>query len=355
MGGRAVVVGGGIGGLAAGIGLRAAGWEVTVLERSAALPDSGTGLGIWPGAMRALDALGVGDEVRRRGRRQAGGSIRRPDGSRIATIDVDRLERRHGEPVHLVTRPVLLAALAGALPAAALRLGEPVTDPGSLLDAYDLVVGADGINSVVRAAMHGGRYPLRYAGAVAWRGVVDLDLDPGEGGETWGRGRKFGLTPAGPGRTNWYAAVRLPEGHPAPPDDRAELRRLFGDWHRPVPQVLDALTPEGILRHEIRDLTPLPSYVAGRTALLGDAAHAMTPDLGQGACQALVDAVALADCVREAGDLHAALLAYDRRRRRPTQRIAAGARWAGRLSGVRRLLPVRDALLRVALATGPPA
>ncbi len=167
--------------------------------------------------------------------------------------------------------------------------------------------------------MYGGRYPLRYAGAVAWRGVVDLDLT--EGGETWGRGRKFGLTPAGPGRSNWYAAVRLPEGHPEPPDDRAELRRLFGDWHR---QVLDALTEEGILRHEIHDLTPLPSYVSGRTALLGDAAHAMTPDLGQGACQSLIDAVALADCVRDAGDVPAALRAYDGRRRRPTQRIAVG-------------------------------
>ncbi|MFI2711615.1 FAD-dependent monooxygenase [Micromonospora sp. NPDC018662] len=83
--------------------------------------------------------------------------------------------------------------------------------------------------------------------------------------------------------------------------------------------------PAGILRHEIRDRTPLPSYVAGRVALLGDAAHAMTPDLGQGACQALIDAVALADCVRDADDLPAALRAYDRRRRRPTQRIAAGA------------------------------
>ncbi|MFI5836516.1 FAD-dependent monooxygenase [Micromonospora sp. NPDC051300] len=353
MDGRAVVVGGGIGGLAAGLGLRAAGWEVTVLERAPGLPETGTGLGIWPGAMRALDALGVGHEVRRRARRQTGGSIRRPDGSRIATIDVGRIERRHGEPVHLVTRPALLAALAAALPGAAVRFGAPVADPGALRDAYDLVVGADGINSVVRASVHGGRYPLRYAGTVAWRGVVDAES--AEGGETWGRGRKFGLTPVGGGRTNWYASVSLPPGHPAPADDVAELRRLFGDWHPQVRRVLDALTPAGVLRHEIRDLTPLPSYVAGRVALLGDAAHAMTPDLGQGACQALIDAVALADCVRAADDLPAALRAYDRRRRRATQRIAAGARWAGRLSRARRMLPVRDAVLRLALAAGPPA
>ncbi|MFE9690911.1 FAD-dependent monooxygenase [Micromonospora sp. NPDC005806] len=353
MGKRAAVIGGGIGGLAAAIGLRVAGWEVTVLERSAALPETGTGLGIWPGAMRALDALGVGEEVRRRGRRQAGGSIRRPDGTRIAVIDVGRLERRHGEPVHLVTRPVLLAALAGALPRPTVRFAAPVTDPGALTGAYDLVVGADGINSVVRAALHGDRYPLRYAGTVAWRGVADVDVRVG--GETWGPGRKFGVTPEVPGRTNWYAAVALPEGHPPPVDDRAELLRLFGDWHQPIPRLLEALAPDGILRHEVRDLTPLPSYVSGRVALLGDAAHAMTPDLGQGACQALIDAVALADCLRDTDDVPAALRAYDRQRRRPTQRMAAAARWAGRLAQARRLLPARDAVLRLALAAGPPA
>ncbi|BCJ62631.1 FAD-dependent oxidoreductase [Micromonospora endophytica] len=333
-------------------GLLRAGWTVTVFERATGLPGTGTGLGIWPSALRALDRLGVGPAARQRGRAQPDGAMRRPDGSLIATLDVARIRRRHGEGVLLLSRPALLGLLAEALPPGTVRFGTAVADPAALADAYDVVIGADGIGSVTRAVMFGDRYPLRYSGMTAWRGTVQWDVPAG--GETWGRGRKFGVTPQGPGVTNWYAAVAAPAGFRPPEGDLAALWRWFGDWHDPLPAVLERVEAGGVLQHDVRYLPALPSYVRGRLVLLGDAAHAMTPDLGQGACQALIDAVVLARSLAQSPDVAAALARYDRARRGPTRRMAAMAVRAGRLAQVRRFTGVRDATLRLVLAFGPP-
>lgn len=349
---KAAVVGGGIGGLAAAIGLRAAGWKVTVFERGTHLPETGTGLGMWSSALRALDRLGLGEQARKVGRPQASGAIRRPDGSRIATLDMERLRRRHGEPVYLLSRPALLGLLHDALPPDVVHFGHTVDDPGPLREGYDVVIGADGINSGVRRALFGDRHRLRYTGMTVWRGVADLDTETG--GETWGVGRKFGITPEEPGRTNWYAVLAAPEGYTPTDPDVVELRRHFGSWHDPIPAILDRYATSRVIRHDIYYLDPpLPSYVDGTVALLGDAAHAMTPDLGQGACQALIDGVTLADCLAT-GDVPAGLREYDRLRRRPTQRLAAMSTRASRLSQVRRFTAVRDVAVRLALAFGPP-
>ncbi|KOX13717.1 2-polyprenyl-6-methoxyphenol hydroxylase [Saccharothrix sp. NRRL B-16348] len=318
---RAAVIGGGVGGLAAAVGLRRHGWEVDVFERSAALPDVGTGLGIWPDAVAALDRLGLGDAARRVGRRQSDGVVRKPDGTVIGTIGASS--------VHLLTRPALLGVLAGALPDGVVRFG---TAAGLAdCDGYDVVVGADGIHSAVRGELFDAT--VRRSGAIGWRGTVDVPVDAG--GETWGRGGKFGLTPQADGRTNWYAMG-------------SDLS-LFADWHDPIPRVLAAATD--VLRHELLHLSPLPSYVSGKVALIGDAAHAMTPDLGQGACQAIIDGVVLAECL--AGDVEAGLRSYDARRRRVTRRLAARSLQLNRLARMRRFTGLRDLGLRVALALAP--
>ncbi|MDP9497202.1 MAG: FAD-dependent monooxygenase [Actinomycetota bacterium] len=164
----------------------------------------------------------------------------------------------------------------------------------------------------------------------------------------WGPGAEVGAVPLVDGRWYWFATANLPPGTRYP-DEHAEVRRRVSDWPAPVRTLVDATPPDAVLHHDLLELPPLRTYVTGRVALLGDAAHAMTPNLGQGACLALEDAVELAACLREGGGLPA----YDRRRRPRTQRLARASRRLGRLvqregrvatavrDGVVRLVPPR--------------
>ncbi|MEU7610432.1 FAD-dependent oxidoreductase [Micromonospora sp. NPDC049204] len=351
---RALVIGGGIGGLTAAIALRRAGWTVTVRERDEGLPSTGTALGMWPVALRALDAIGVGDLVRRDGRRQQAGVFLRPDGSRIATIDVERLHRRTGDHVYLLSRPGLLAILHDATMEAGveLRAGDPVDDVTEVGDV-DLVVVADGVFSKAREKVFGPAYRARFSGSTAWRGVVQ-DMPTDTFVEMWGRGLKFGVTPQEGGRTNWYASAAAPEGRFRPGEELVELRRMFGWWAPPVQTVLDAIDESAVLRHDVYVTPPLPSFTHGTVAFLGDAAHAMTPDLGRGACEAIIDAVALASHLGATRTVEQALHEYDRRRRPATQRLARMAGLAARMTHLRHAIPVRDQLLRASMVAGPP-
>ncbi len=343
------VVGGGVGGSAAAAGFARDGWRVTVLERAAAPATDGTALGMWPEAVRALDGLGLGDGLRARSVRQSSMSLCRPDGRRLVSIEVDR---RRGSVAYLVARPDLVGLLVSALPEGVVRYGRPVdaADVAALREEYDLVVGADGIRSAARGLLFGEDPAdrLRSTGTVAFRGVAAVRVDAGT--ETWGRGARFGVLPHGAGRerANWYATLPAADVRAAG-DDLALLRARFGDWHDPIPRVLDRVGEDGYLRHDLCDLHPrLPAYTDGRSlALLGDAAHAMTPDLGQGACQALLDGVALAASLR-GRSIPDGLAAYDRARRRRTQRLVTLARSVHRLAQARRGVRLRDAVLGAA-------
>jgi 2-polyprenyl-6-methoxyphenol hydroxylase-like FAD-dependent oxidoreductase len=224
---------------------------------------------------------------------------------------------------------------------------------GPLRENFDVVVAADGVFSHAREEVFGPQYRARYAGNTAWRGFVE-DLPTETFTETWGDGGKFGVTPQEGGRTNWYASVPAPEGSFTPGAELANLRRLFGGWADPVRTVLDAISEPQILRHDVYVTPHLPTFVRHNVAFIGDAAHAMRPDLGRGACEALIDAITLATCLRDAAAVPHGLRAYDRQRRRPTQRLARMSGMAARLSGIRHAPWLRDALLRASMLAGPP-
>lgn len=338
---RAAIVGGGIGGLATAIHLSDRGWDVDVFERASGLPEAGTALGLWPGALAALDRLGIGAAVRERGRRQTRGSLRRPDGGVLASLETQEL--------YLASRPLLLGLLAGRLDAGIVRFGAEVDDVRAVA-GYDAVVAADGIGSRARAALFGDRYSARPSGVVAWRGTLEGPTETFS--ETWGRGALFGVSPQEAGRTNWFATLR--EGTFAEADDVSLLRSWFGGWHGDVRAVLDRLDDSAVLRHELWHLgRPLPSYVAGRIALIGDAAHAMLPNLGRGACEALVDGVTLAGALAEEPTVAGGLAAYDAARRRTTQRLVRAAWVVNRVATARRFTGVRDLAVRLGDVAAP--
>lgn len=352
--GEAVVVGGGIGGLTAAAALGRAGWQVVVHERDQGLPRTGTALGIWPSALKALDAIDAGNDVRAVGQQQQTGEFLRTDGSRIVSIDTETLHRRTGDFTYLISRPALLNILdrAARNAGAVVQYGDPV-EHLELVKA-DLHVAADGVFSQIRQRLFGPLYGPRYSGNTAWRGVVD-NMPVSSFTEMWGRGRKFGVTPQEGGRANWFATAPAPEGQPSSGDEVTALRRMFGGWARPVSQILDALEETSVLHHDIYVTPPLPTYVRDSVVLVGDCAHAMTPDLGRGACEAIIDAVTLAHSVSVAPIVAAGLLTYDRQRRPPTQRLARVAGMATRLTRMKHALIVRDSLLRLSMLAGPPA
>ncbi|NLT25080.1 MAG: NAD(P)-binding protein [Microbacteriaceae bacterium] len=253
-----------------------------------------------------------------------------------------------GEPGPIDGAAARVAGAAGRIGGAGAR-----ADAGGPTREYDLVVAADGIRSRARAAL-GDDPGLRYSGYTAWRGVTAAPFDlAGEAGETWGAGARFGLVPLPDGRVYWFATATAPAGF-SPGDHRAEAAGLVAGWHAPIGALIAATAPDAVLRHDIHDLRRVPRrFTAGRAALLGDAAHAMTPDLGQGAGLAIEDAGALVALLR-AHSPDEALARYDALRRPRAVALHRRSRLMGRVGQWSNPLArgLRDALLR---ATPPAA
>ena len=342
---RFLVIGAGITGLATAVALQRRHHRVTIVEERADT-SSGAGISIWPNALAALDAIGLGDAVREVGGRVAAGAMRWSDGSWLRDPSPERIVKALGEPLVVVRRSALTDVLAGALLEGTVESGLAATElvvtasgarvtlsDGTTREA-DAVIGADGVGSMVARHLNG---PLRrrYAGYTAWRGVAEYSLDPSMAGETVGTGTEFGHVPLGPDRTYWFGTERRPEGTASPDGELAYLRTKYRSWADPVPAILDATDPADVLRNDLYDREEARQWSRGPVVLVGDAAHPMRPHLGQGGCQGLEDAATLARCVDGAADPAAAFGHFTALRRRRTQALARESRLVGRIVNAR--------------------
>lgn len=374
---KAVVAGGGIAGLTAAASLVRAGWAVTVLEQARAFGEVGAGLAITPNGLSALAVIGADAATRNAGCRvrMAGTTDERGKWLMRAPSNASF---RHGQEVYGIHRQQLHGVLLGAARQAELVSGVRVTgvfpgDPAgqeasvecvdvegvaSVFEA-DLIIGADGVNSAVRTLLAPRTVP-RFSGKSSWRGIVeDSSLVTEDFIVRWGPGTEFGAMRIGPDRVYWYGYTSSDEGHRWP-NEQAAAARHFRGWAEQV-QFLIAQTPEHrVIRHDVYALGPaLETYVHGRVVLIGDAAHAMLPTMGQGANSSLEDGACvgllIGRPVIEGTPLQASLATFDAARRPRTQSIARQSHRAGRIgAGIRSRLGIaaRNALLR-AVPAGP--
>lgn len=346
---RVLVAGAGIGGLTAAIALGRR-FSVTLVERAPRPPSTGAGIVLAANATSILAALGVRLDA---GHAIAGGEIRRADG---AVLSRTQMGMKGGAPWLTFHRAELAAALLDAVPdgverrfgvgLAALRAssdGAEVTFTDGREERFDLVIGADGLHSRVRQIVEG-EVPLRYSGVTCWRAVVQ---NPGVEAviEAWGPETRVGMVPLSGGRLYTFLVATAPRRAPAPSFPEG-FRTLFAPFADPVPAVLAGIDPGALLHHDLEEL-PAPRWGQPRVWLLGDAAHGMTPNQGQGAAMAIEDAAAAAITLAEAPPPQA-FLAWRTLRHGRVAKVQLDSRRIGDVAHVRStwLRAARDLVVR---------
>lgn len=329
---KAIVIGGGIGGTCAAIALKRFGIETEVFEAVKEIKPVGAAISIWPNGVKCLNYLGMKEALR-----ELGGQMRYmayndfAEGSTLTRFSMEPLVKSVGEQPYPVARAELQALLLDTYGRSEVHFGKRLSHVEEAADSVtawfedgtsatgDLLIAADGTHSVVRKQVLGYAPERRYAGYVNWNGLVDIDesIAPADQWTTFvGEGKRVSLMPVSGNRFYFFFDVPLPKGLA---QDRStvqqDLQGYFAGWASPVQKLISMINPETTNRVEIHDIEPFMQLVKGRIALLGDAAHSTTPDIGQGGCAAMEDAVVLATMLQTHSlGIEDALLRYQERR-----------------------------------------
>jgi 2-polyprenyl-6-methoxyphenol hydroxylase-like FAD-dependent oxidoreductase len=355
-----LIVGGGIAGLATAAGLAQAGIPCEIVERAERWRPLGAGIVLGVNAMRVMRRLGVEERIIATGARLGRGAITDHLGRVLGATDFALLEDEFG-PTIALHRAELHAVLHDTADGVPVSLGtsvESIEQTGGGVEVrltdgrekrYRLVIGADGLRSRVRELVFGDDR-IAYAGYTCWRLVVRAPSDVVGMREMWGRGRRFGVVPLGEDRVYCFAVANAPRGEADPSGGRLErFRERFGGFGEQVPAILDALRePEDLIHNDLEELREGPWH-AGSVGLIGDAAHAMTPNMGQGAAMALEDSMVLVELLRQGAPPAEALARLHDRRWSRVRWVQSQSRRIGRIGQLEGAVAcrLRNAVLRL--------
>jgi 2-polyprenyl-6-methoxyphenol hydroxylase-like FAD-dependent oxidoreductase len=341
------------------------GFQVTVYENAAAIKPLGAGLGLGANAIKAFMEIGIGEDVIRAGSIIQKVRIRDQQGKVLTETDAEKISEKYNVVNNFtIHRADLHEVLLGHLAADTLQLSKNCVDfkqhasgvsiffqDGSAVET-DYAIACDGVHSVFRKKLLPESHP-RYAGYTCWRAVIDnppSSVDFTETSETWGAGHRFGIAPLNQGRLYWFACINARENDPVKRRyGIAELLEHFGKFQGPIPDILHHTQNYQLIWNDIIDIKPLKQFAFGNIVLLGDAAHATTPNMGQGACMAIEDAAILANTIASNPSVEMAFLAFERKRIPRTTAIVKNSWRLGQIAQWENglLMKLRNTLLRL--------
>lgn len=343
---KILIIGGGIGGLCAAIALQRKGFDAQVYEKAPTIKALGAGLSLSVNAVLALRQIGLDQELIAAGQELR--YMRIPDsrGKLISQTDMAPVAQSFGAANFSIHRAVLHDILINHLQEGSLHLGKAFThvtqdkskvtvdlEDGTQV-VGDTLLAFDGIHSAVRKQLLPQVRP-RYAGYTCWRAVIDgmpQAMQEDQATETWGKAGRFGIVPLKGGKIYWFATVNAPQQNARMQSfGIKELKAHFKEYHLPIPEILSRTQDAQLIWNDIIDLKPIDQYVFGRVALAGDAAHATTPNMGQGACMAIEDAAVLANLLATQA-VEKALQQYEVQRMKRTQQIVRTSYQLGKVA-----------------------
>ncbi len=352
------IIGAGIAGLTTAIALNRIGIETQIFEATNKIEPVGAGLGLGLNAMKAFKALGIYEEVLGQGKLLPSFSIYDPFGKIISKTNFDK---ELGSGTFSIHRATLHQLLLSKLDPSTIHLGKRIEsfestdfavklkfeDGSTYLSNY--VIVADGIHSVIRQQLVPDA-KIRYSGYTCWRAIIkNPQLLVNEASETWGANGRFGIVPLADNYLYWFACVNAAAEDPHFKSYQVvDIYNRFKKYHGHIPKILKASINANLIQNDISDIIPLNHFAFGRIVLIGDAAHATTPNMGQGACQAIEDAVIIAKSMSEISNYEHAFLRFEKHRLKRTKWIIDKSRQIGKLAQLEahNLIAIRNTLLR---------